>query len=231
MGSEIAFWPVPSTSFAFHTDRLPACNPSLLKHDWSLKSIDQSETKTLPIPKSCPLAYRFYIHMQIQYLFMEFTVRLTHLNTSAAHFTNSCCVSLSQSHTDDLRVGSGKGNFSLTCRQQWTQPSPSPTNSVDITDVCFMFQQMLSHQCSLPSVSPLVEDGYCLEMRPMLSGCQVSPPPNATSAHLQSLITITFTNKMNRYSVRCPPNDEFSVYLKSNSWQRQKKKPQKNKNE
>lgn len=177
MGSEIAFWPVPSTSFAFHTDRLPACNPSLLKHDWSLKSIDQSETKTLPIPKSCPLAYRFYIHMQIQYLFMEFTVRLTHLNTSAAHFTNSCCVSLSQSHTDDLRVGSGKGNFSLTCRQQWTQPSPSPTNSVDITDVCFMFQQMLSHQCSLPSVSPLVENGYCLEMRPMLSGCQVSPPP------------------------------------------------------
>lgn len=221
---------MPSTSFAFHTDRLPACNPSLLKHDCSLRSIDQSETKTLPIPKSCPLAYRFYIHMQIQYLFMEFTVRLTHISIPQLLISQTVAVfhyhSLTQM-TCELGVERGTAeSFSLTCQQQWTQISPSPTNSVDITDACFMFQQMLSHQCSLPSVSPLVEDGYCLEMRPMLSGCQVSPTPNATSAHLQSLITITFTNKMNRYSVRCPPNDKFSVYLKSNSWQRQKK-PQK----
>lgn len=174
MGSEIAFWPVPSTSFAFHTDRLPACNPSLLKHDCSLKSIDQSETKTLPIPKSCPLAYRFYIQ------FMEFTVRLTHISIPQLLISQTVAAfhyhSLTQM-TCELGVERGMTeSFSLTCQQQWTQLSPSPTNSVDITDACFMFQQMLSHQCSLPSVSPLVEDGYCLEMRPMLSGCQVSLP-------------------------------------------------------
>lgn len=40
--------------FALHTDCLPACNQSPLKRDCSIL-LEQTETRTLPISKYCPL--------------------------------------------------------------------------------------------------------------------------------------------------------------------------------
>ena len=65
MGSEIAFWLKRFASFALHTDCLPACDQSPLKCDWSILPGLQTETRMLPIPKSCPTGNRFCIHMQV----------------------------------------------------------------------------------------------------------------------------------------------------------------------
>ena len=46
------------------TDCLPAHNQKCAKRDWSMLLGLQTETRSLRIPKCCPVAYRFCIHMQ-----------------------------------------------------------------------------------------------------------------------------------------------------------------------
>ena len=68
MGSQIAFRPMRSASSALRTDWLLS--------DQSRSNVMglQTDTKTLPTPKSCPFSYRFWIHMllcYVIYLFIE----------------------------------------------------------------------------------------------------------------------------------------------------------------
>lgn len=91
-----------------------------------------SETRMLPVPKLCPIAYRFSVQEMIQYL---------------QRFMNGCSVSLSPSHKVGQWAGRERGmtgSFSWARQQEQTQLSPSPTNSVAKTDACFMCQQMLT---------------------------------------------------------------------------------------
>lgn len=56
MGSQIAFWPMRSASFVLHTDRFPAFSQSLPERDWSILLNLQTETRTVLMPKACPVA-------------------------------------------------------------------------------------------------------------------------------------------------------------------------------
>ena len=47
--------------------------PSMRKHDWSIVQGLQTETRKLPMPKPCPVDYRFFM----QIMFIEIRVALT----------------------------------------------------------------------------------------------------------------------------------------------------------